>query len=205
MTDAIMSYFAEEEKSKEFFKKTIDIYDLFSIISELLGELGIMSEDVIDKNKISFKMIYPIDIAKTSEENVVVFDLYDRTRRSVNGITQLKPVLDYKAIDITTGKELSIESYDFTNTVLLHVYSASSEKLYQILRTLETIFLHYREWFNTNYRVKIMYDGIKTTAESHNLYHNRIYSKTICLTVETKAQFEMNYELVKSIETKIDK
>lgn len=199
----LLSFFAENKKEEEFYKKTIDIYDLFSIISELFEDLGLMSKDEVDKNKISFKMVYPIDLPQTIKENTVVFDLYDRSFTVYNERTQVKPQTIFKTIDTLEGREQNLLAYLFTNTVLLHVYSASSEKLYQILRTLELIFIQYKEWFQTNYRVKIEYEGIKTISESHNLYHNRIYSKTICLTVRTEAQFEHRYELVKSIEQQI--
>ena len=51
-------YEAEKKAEEEFYKKTIDIYDLFSIISELFKDLGLISTGDIDKNKISFKMIW---------------------------------------------------------------------------------------------------------------------------------------------------
>lgn len=188
------------KQSKAFYEKTIDIYGLFSIISELFEELGLLSEDIADKNKLSFKMVYPIDMIKTNNENIITFDLYSRSRSVVNGVTQNTPHIIHKAIDLVDGREKSLEAFSFTNTVLLHVYSTSSEKLYQILQTIELVFLQYKNWFNKNYRVKVVYDGIKTTAESHNLYHNRIYNKTICLTVTTEAQFEMNSEIVKNID-----
>ena len=200
----ILSFFLEGKAEESFYKKTIDIYDLFSIISELFEELGLISTDGIDKNKISFKMIYPIDLPETIKESTVVFDLYDRSRTVYNERTQVKPHTILKKTDTLEGREQNLLAYLFTNTVLLHVYSTSSEKLYQILQALELIFIQYKEWFNSNYRVKIEYDGIKTTAESHNLYHNRIYGKTICLTVRTEAQFEQKYELVKSIEQQIN-
>lgn len=196
----LLGLFAEKKKEEEFYKKTIDIYDLFSIISELFEDLGLISTDDIDKNKISFKMVYPIDLPESIKENVVIFDLYDRSRTVYNDRSQVKAQTILKQTDTLEGREQNLLAYLFTNTVLLHVYSASSEKLYQILRTIEQVFLQYKEWFNMNYRVKVEYEGIKTTAESNNLYHNRIYSKTICLTVRTEAQFEHRYELVKSIE-----
>lgn len=197
----ILDTLMENKREEAFFKKTVDIYDLFSIISELFGDLGLISTDSIDKNKISFKMVYPIDLPETNQENTVVFDLYDRSRTVYGDVTQMKPHEIYRYSDPVSGTEHNLQAYSFTNTVLLHAYSASSEKLYQILRTLELVFLNYKEWFNKNYRVKIEYLGIKTTAESHNLYHNRMYSKTICLTVRTEAQLEHQYELLKSIET----
>lgn len=198
----LMGSFMQTRKERDFYEKTIDIYDLFSIISELFEELGFLSLDTTDKNKVSFKMVYPIDLPETNKENVIIFDLYNRQRTVVNEVKQTKAQVIHKSFDPVSGLENNLQAFLFTNTVLLHVYSASSEKLYQILQTIELVFLQYKEWFNTNYRVKIEYDGIKTTAESHNLYHNRIYSKTICLTVRTEAQFEQKYELVKSIETK---
>lgn len=199
----LLSLFAEDKEEEKFYKKTIDIYDLFSIISELFEELGLVSTDGIDKNKISFKMVYPIDLPESITESVVVFDLYDRSRAVINERPQLKAQTILQKRNTLEGREQNLLAYLFTNTVLLHVYSASSEKLYQILRTLELVFVQYKEWFQTNYRVRIEYDGIKTTAESHNLYHNRIYGKSICLTVRTEAQFEQKYELVKSIEQQI--
>lgn len=199
----ILELFSESKAEEAFYKKTIDIYDLFSIISELFEDLGLISTDGIDKNKISFKMIYPIDLPESIQESTVVFDLYDRAYTVYNDVTQVKPQTILKRTDTLEGREQNLQAYLFTNTVLLHVYSASSEKLYQILRQLELVFIQYKEWFQSNYRVKVEYCGIKTTAESHNLYHNRIYGKTICLTVRTEAQFEHRYELVKSIEQQI--
>lgn len=199
----ILDLFAEKKAEEEFYKKTIDIYDLFSIISELFKDLGLISTGDIDKNKISFKMIYPIDLPESTEESVVIFDLYNRERTVYNDVQQVKAQTILKQTDTLEGREQNLLAYLFTNTVLLHVYSASSEKLYQILRTIEQVFLQYKDWFNLNYRVKIEYEGIRSVAESHNVYHNRINGKTICLTVRTEAQFEHRYELVKSIEQQI--
>lgn len=195
----ILELFAEKKAEEAFYKKTIDIYDLFSIISELFEDLGLISTSDIDKNKISFKMVYPIDLPESTEENVVIFDLYSREKTTYNDVKQVKAQTILKQTDTLEGREQNLLAYLFTNTVLLHVYSASSEKLYQVLRTVEQVFLQYNEWFNTNYRVKIEYEGIRSVAESHNVYHNRIFGKTICLTVRTEAQFERRYELVKSI------
>lgn len=195
----ILSLFAEKKAEEAFYKKTIDIYDLFSIISELFEDLGLISTGDIDKNKISFKMVYPIDLPESTEENVVIFDLYSREKTTYNDVKQVKAQTILKQTDTLEGREQNLLAYLFTNTVLLHVYSASSEKLYQVLRTVEQVFLQYNEWFNTNYRVKIEYEGIRSVAGSHNVYHNRIFGKTISLTVRTEAQFERRYELVKSI------
>lgn len=205
MSESFFTDFLENKRDNEFLTKAVDFYDLFSIISELFGELGLISDNA-DNSEVSFKLSYPIDMVKSNQENTVVFELLDRSlvnyNTSAGSISQVKAHSIQKYNDPISGVVKELCAYMFKNTVLLYVYSSSSEKLYQLLSTLESVLLRYREWFSKNHRVTVRYDGIRSDASGHNLYHNKMFCKVICLTAYTEAQFEQQYELVKSIDTK---
>lgn len=206
MLDNVFQELLEVKMEEKFLKKAIDFYDLFSIISELFEELGLISESSDNPSQVSFKLSYPTDMVQSNQENTVIFELLERKlvnySTSAGSIKQMKAHSIQKYADPVTGVQKDLSAYFFENKVLLYVYSASSEKLYQMLSALESIFLRYREWFSKNYRVKIEYNGIRSDASGHNTYHNSMGCKVICLTAYTEAQFEQQYELVKSIDTK---
>ena len=197
----------KNKRQENFLKQAVDFYDLFSIIQELFQEIGILNEgDSVDPNKVSFKFSYPSEFYDESTENTVAFDLLERKlviyNTSEGNVRQLRSHKINGYVDPVSGLEKELMAYFFQNKLQLYVYSTSSEKLYQILSTLESVLLKHREWFNKKYRVKIEYNGIISDASGHNLYHNRMFCKIICLTAYTEAQYEQHYETLDIIDAK---
>lgn len=193
------------KEDEKFLKQAVDFYDLFSIIQELFKELGILNtEDSTDPNKFSFKMSYPTEFYTENTENVVTFDLMTRQLTNYNtsegSVRQIRPHLIQKHKDPITGLQKDLMAYFFSNKLQLYVYSSSTEKLYQLLNTLESVLLRHKEWFNKTHRVKIEYNGIISEASGHNLYHNKMFCKIIQLTAYTEAQHEQFYETLDIID-----
>lgn len=191
----------ERKEQKDFLKKAIDIYGLFSIIQELFEKVDLLNKDgEVNPNKVSFKMAYPADFKENFNENLVIFEFVDRfftpLKTSSGVITQKRAQVIDRSDNFVTGQEETLLAYQFTNNLRLFVYSPSHEKLLQILQALEAVLLRYKSWFNENYRVKIEYKGITSDASGHNVYHNKMLCKAICLEAYTESQFEMAYEKV---------
>ena len=205
----VFDTFNSVKKQKQVINDCVDFYDIFNVIYELLEKLGTLNAEEKDPTKITFNFAYPDKSFTDETQNAVIFDIQERKRlvyeTSVGKISQDKPreLVDYP--DPVTGQITRQCSWSYENIVTLDVFSTSCERMYQILRYLETLFSKYDKYLQ-KYFTKIVYLGVFTRrVESHNLFKNRMFNKTLSLKIVTESPFELLFEEIQEInQTKID-
>ena len=191
----------EQEK---ILLQAVDFCGIFNVLYELFKKLGVLNEDSIDTQKLSFRLAYP-DYEFTKEtESVVVFDLHTRKRleldTSVGKIKQEKPRQLVSQKDIVTGQIKTISSYTYENNIALTVGSTSIEKLYQLVQYIETVLTQYSGYLQKYFR-KVIYLGMTSDATAPNLFKNRMVSRTLHIQIITEEMFTLLHEEIQDIKT----
>ena len=191
----------EQEK---ILLQAVDFCGIFNVLYELFKKLGVLNEDSIDTQKLSFRLAYP-DYEFTNEtESAVVFDLHTRKRleldTSVGKIKQEKPRELVSQKDIVTGQIKTISSYTYENNIALTVGSTSIEKLYQLVQYIETVLTQYSGYLQKYFR-KVIYLGMTSDATAPNLFKNRMVSRTLHIQIITEEMFTLLHEEIQDIKT----
>jgi hypothetical protein len=184
--------------------QAVDFCGIFNVLYELFKKLGVLNEDSIDTQKLSFRLAYP-DYEFTNEtESAVVFDLHTRKRleldTSVGKIKQEKPRELVSQKDIVTGQIKTISSYTYENNIALTVGSTSIEKLYQLVQYIETVLTQYSGYLQKYFR-KVIYLGMTSDATAPNLFKNRMVSRTLHIQIITEEMFTLLHEEIQDIKT----
>lgn len=184
--------------------QAVDFCGIFNVLYELFKKLGVLNEDSIDTQKLSFRLAYP-DYEFTKEtESAVVFDLHTRKRleldTSVGKIKQEKPRELVSQKDIVTGQIKTISSYTYENNIALTVGSTSIEKLYQLVQYIETVLTQYSGYLQKYFR-KVIYLGMTSDATAPNLFKNRMVSRTLHIQIITEEMFTLLHEEIQDIKT----
>ena len=129
-------------RQKEVLQSAVDFYGIFDVIYKLFDKLGVLSDQ--DNAKLNFIFAYPDKPFEDETRSVVTFDLLERKRlkyeTSAGSITQEKPRELVSQKDIVSGQIETFYSHSYENIITLDVYSTSSERMYQILSYLESVF-----------------------------------------------------------------
>ena len=201
--DSIFEEVLENKQQKEALSSSVDLQGIFGVIYDLFSRLGILNITEENTTGISLKFEYPD--SKFSDETIsaVIFDIEQRKRlvyqTSAGSISQEKPRELVTQRNVITGQVESFYSYSYENQVTLDVYSTSSERLLQIISYLETVFTKY-DGYLQKYFTKVLYLGMTSSnGNSHNLFKNRIFAKTIHLKIVTESPYTLLHEEIQEI------
>lgn len=199
--DNVFETLTNSSRQKEALSSSVDFYGIFDVIYKLFDKLGVLSPD--NNSNINFIFSYPDRTFEDESMNIITFDLVERKRlkyeTSAGNITQEKPRELVSQKDLISGQIETFYSYSYENIIALDVFSTSSEKMYQILSYLETVFTKY-DGYLQKYFTKVLYLGITSTSgTSHNLYKNRMSSKTIMLKIVTESPYSLLHEEIQKI------
>ena len=205
----IFETFDTIDRQKQIINNSVDFYNIFNVIYGLLEKLGVLNVEEKDPTKITFNFAYPDKSFTDETQNAVIFEIQERKRlayeTSAGKISQEKPRELVEYYDAVTGQVTRQYSWSYENIVTLDVFSTSCERMYQIIKYLETLFSKYDKYLQ-KYFTKTIYLGVFTRkVESHNLFKNRMFNKTISLKIVTESPFELLFEEIQDInQTKID-
>lgn len=201
--DSIFGEVLENKQQKEALSSSVDLQGIFGVIYDLFSRLGILNITEENTTGISLKFEYPD--SKFSDETIsaVIFDIEQRKRlvyqTSAGSISQEKPRELVTQRNVITGQIESFYSYSYENQVTLDVYSTSSERLLQIISYLETVFTKY-DGYLQKYFTKVLYLGMTSSnGNSHNLFKNRMFAKTIHLKIVTESPYTLLHEEIQEI------
>lgn len=201
--DSIFGEVLENKQQKEALSSSVDLQGIFGVIYDLFSRLGILNVTEENTTGISLKFEYPD--SKFSDETIsaVIFDIEQRKRlvyqTSAGSISQEKPRELVTQRNVITGQIESFYSYSYENQVTLDVYSTSSERLLQIISYLETVFTKY-DGYLQKYFTKVLYLGMTSSnGNSHNLFKNRMFAKTIHLKIVTESPYTLLHEEIQEI------
>lgn len=201
--DSIFGEVLENKQQKEALSSSVDLQGIFGVIYDLFSRLGILNTTEENTTGISLKFEYPD--SKFSDETIsaVIFDIEQRKRlvyqTSAGSISQEKPRELVTQRNVITGQIESFYSYSYENQVTLDVYSTSSERLLQIISYLETVFTKY-DGYLQKYFTKVLYLGMTSSnGNSHNLFKNRMFAKTIHLKIVTESPYTLLHEEIQEI------
>lgn len=201
--DSIFGEVLENKQQKEALSSSVDLQGIFGVIYDLFSKLGILNVTEENTTGISLKFEYPD--SKFSDETIsaVIFDIEQRKRlvyqTSAGSISQEKPRELVTQRNVITGQVESFYSYSYENQVTLDVYSTSSERLLQIISYLETVFTKY-DGYLQKYFTKVLYLGMTSSnGNSHNLFKNRMFAKTIHLKIVTESPYTLLHEEIQEI------
>ena len=201
--DSIFGEVLENKQQEEALSSSVDLQGIFGVIYDLFSRLGILNVTEENTTGISFKFEYPD--SKFSDETIsaVIFDIEQRKRlvyqTSAGSISQEKPRELVTQRNVITGQIESFYSYSYENQVTLDVYSTSSERLLQIISYLETVFTKY-DGYLQKYFTKVLYLGMTSSnGNSHNLFKNRMFAKTIHLKIVTESPYTLLHEEIQEI------
>lgn len=201
--DSIFGEVLENKQQKEALSSSVDLQGIFGVIYDLFSRLGILNVTEENTTGISLKFEYPD--SKFSDETIsaVIFDIEQRKRlvyqTSAGSISQEKPRELVTQRNVITGQVESFYSYSYENQVTLDVYSTSSERLLQIISYLETVFTKY-DGYLQKYFTKVLYLGMTSSnGNSHNLFKNRMFAKTIHLKIVTESPYTLLHEEIQEI------
>ena len=201
--DSIFGEVLENRQQEEALSSSVDLQGIFGVIYDLFSRLGILNVTEENTTGISLKFEYPD--SKFSDETIsaVIFDIEQRKRlvyqTSAGSISQEKPRELVTQRNVITGQIESFYSYSYENQVTLDVYSTSSERLLQIISYLETVFTKY-DGYLQKYFTKVLYLGMTSSnGNSHNLFKNRMFAKTIHLKIVTESPYTLLHEEIQEI------
>ena len=201
--DSIFGEVLENKQQEEALSSSVDLQGIFGVIYDLFSRLGILNVTEENTTGISLKFEYPD--SKFSDETIsaVIFDIEQRKRlvyqSSAGSISQEKPRELVTQRNVITGQIESFYSYSYENQVTLDVYSTSSERLLQIISYLETVFTKY-DGYLQKYFTKVLYLGMTSSnGNSHNLFKNRMFAKTIHLKIVTESPYTLLHEEIQEI------
>ena len=201
--DNIFGEVLENKQQEEALSSSVDLQGIFGVIYDLFSRLGILNVTEENTTGISLKFEYPD--SKFSDETIsaVIFDIEQRKRlvyqTSAGSISQEKPRELVTQRNVITGQIESFYSYSYENQVTLDVYSTSSERLLQIISYLETVFTKY-DGYLQKYFTKVLYLGMTSSnGNSHNLFKNRMFAKTIHLKIVTESPYTLLHEEIQEI------
>ena len=201
--DSIFGEVLENKQQEEALSSSVDLQGIFGVIYDLFSRLGILNVTEENTTGISLKFEYPD--SKFSDETIsaVIFDIEQRKRlvyrTSAGSISQEKPRELVTQRNVITGQIESFYSYSYENQVTLDVYSTSSERLLQIISYLETVFTKY-DGYLQKYFTKVLYLGMTSSnGNSHNLFKNRMFAKTIHLKIVTESPYTLLHEEIQEI------
>ena len=201
--DSIFGEVLENKQQEEALSSSVDLQGIFGVIYDLFSRLGILNVTEENTTGISLKFEYPD--SKFSDETIsaVIFDIEQRKRlvyqTSAGSISQEKPRELVTQRNVITGQLESFYSYSYENQVTLDVYSTSSERLLQIISYLETVFTKY-DGYLQKYFTKVLYLGMTSSnGNSHNLFKNRMFAKTIHLKIVTESPYTLLHEEIQEI------
>jgi hypothetical protein len=201
--DSIFGEVLENKQQEEALSSSVDLQGIFGVIYDLFSRLGILNTTEENTTGISLKFEYPD--SKFSDETIsaVIFDIEQRKRlvyqTSAGSISQEKPRELVTQRNVITGQIESFYSYSYENQVTLDVYSTSSERLLQIISYLETVFTKY-DGYLQKYFTKVLYLGMTSSnGNSHNLFKNRMFAKTIHLKIVTESPYTLLHEEIQEI------
>ena len=201
--DSIFGEVLENKQQEEALSSSVDLQGIFGVIYDLFSRLGILNITEESTTGISLKFEYPD--SKFSDETIsaVIFDIEQRKRlvyqTSAGSISQEKPRELVTQRNVITGQLESFYSYSYENQVTLDVYSTSSERLLQIISYLETVFTKY-DGYLQKYFTKVLYLGMTSSnGNSHNLFKNRMFAKTIHLKIVTESPYTLLHEEIQEI------
>lgn len=201
--DSIFGEVLENKQQEEALSSSVDLQGIFGVIYDLFSRLGILNVTEENTTGISLKFEYPD--SKFSDETIsaVIFDIEQRKRlvyqTSAGSISQEKPRELVTQRNVITGQVKSFYSYSYENQVTLDVYSTSSERLLQIISYLETVFTKY-DGYLQKYFTKVLYLGMTSSnGNSHNLFKNRMFAKTIHLKIVTESPYTLLHEEIQEI------
>lgn len=201
--DSIFGEVLENKQQEEALSSSVDLQGIFGVIYDLFSRLGILNTTEENTTGISLKFEYPD--SKFSDETIsaVIFDIEQRKRlvyqTSAGSISQEKPRELVTQRNVITGQVESFYSYSYENQVTLDVYSTSSERLLQIISYLETVFTKY-DGYLQKYFTKVLYLGMTSSnGNSHNLFKNRMFAKTIHLKIVTESPYTLLHEEIQEI------
>ncbi len=201
--DSIFGEVLENKQQEEALSSSVDLQGIFGVIYDLFSRLGILNVTEENTTGISLKFEYPD--SKFSDETIsaVIFDIEQRKRlvyqTSAGSISQEKPRELVTQRNVITGQVESFYSYSYENQVTLDVYSTSSERLLQIISYLETVFTKY-DGYLQKYFTKVLYLGMTSSnGNSHNLFKNRMFAKTIHLKIVTESPYTLLHEEIQEI------
>ena len=193
----------DNKQQTEALSSSVDLQGIFGVIYDLFSRLGILNITEESTTGISLKFEYPD--SKFSDETIsaVIFDIEQRKRlvyqTSAGSISQEKPRELVTQRNVITGQIESFYSYSYENQVTLDVYSTSSERLLQIISYLETVFTKY-DGYLQKYFTKVLYLGMTSSnGNSHNLFKNRMFAKTIHLKIVTESPYTLLHEEIQEI------
>lgn len=201
--DNIFGQVLDNRKQEKALSSSVDLQGIFSVIYDLFSKLGVLNTTEESSSGISFKFTYPDHKFEDETKSSVIFDIDQRKRlvyqTSAGAITQEKPRELVSQKDIVTGQIESFYSYSYENQVSLDVYSTSSERLLQIISYLETVFTKY-DGYLQKYFTKVIYIGMTSSnGNSHNLFKNRMFAKTIHLKIVTESPYTLLHEEIQEI------
>ena len=201
--DSIFGEVLDNKQQTEALSSSVDLQGIFGVIYDLFSRLGILNITEESTTGISLKFEYPD--SKFSDETIsaVIFDIEQRKRlvyqTSAGSISQEKPRELVTQRNVITGQIESFYSYSYENQVTLDVYSTSSERLLQIISYLETVFTKY-DGYLQKYFTKVLYLGMTSSnGNSHNLFKNRMFAKTIHLKIVTESPYTLLHEEIQEI------
>ena len=199
----------EQQEIERSLKKSVDYTEIFTVLYDLFKKQGIL-EDVEpndyreDTDKLSFSFSHPIASTDSNWNCKVVFDIVKRVHltyeTSAGPIKQEKPRQVATYFDTATGQRKVRMSYSYMNDIELTVIASSNEKMYEILKYLETTLTRDKGILLTRF-TKLLYSGIHNNGiTTINTPWNRpVYSKTICFSVVTETAFTLLHEEIQQI------
>lgn len=202
--DNVFTEVLDNKRQKEVLGSSVDFYGIFDVLYKLFDKLGVLSTETSEDNAgINFLFGYPDKTFTDETKSIITFDILERKRlvydTSAGKITQEKPRELLSQKDIVSGQIETFYSYSYENIVSLNVYSTSSERMYQLLAYLETVFTKY-DGYLQKYFTKLIYLGITSTSgSSHNLFKNRLATKTIMLKIVTDSPYSLLHEEIQQI------
>ena len=202
-SDNIFNEVIENKQQEVALSSSVDLQGIFSVIYDLFSKLGIVNITEENSTKINFRFEYPDSKFTDETKSAVIFDIEQRKRlvyqTSAGSISQEKPRELVTQKNVITGQLESFYSYSYENQVTLDVYSTSSERLLQIISYLETVFTKY-DGYLQKYFTKVLYLGMTSSnGNSHNLFKNRMFAKTIHLKIVTESPYTLQHEEIQEI------
>lgn len=207
-TDLFHNILQKDLQDKEF-DKAINFCDIFKTLTDLFRKLGVLDEGNSDeRHDISFRFSYPDFEYKNEYENLVLFDILERTvtvseGMYTSGTKQVKPILLRSQKDIVSGQIIDTEMRLYDNIVAFKVYSTSVQRLYQLVSYIETVLIKHKGYLHKHLVYAPQYLGMSATEFAENHYKNRMFSKTLTFKLTTAEISLLAHEELQIIERKL--
>lgn len=180
-----------------FKKESIDIYEFYNVLYKLFEDLGILTSEHEEKDKIAFRLGRPEDLYQNSL-NLVTMELGERSIRTINDRKQTQHRLVSSGYNPVNGQIEETYIVSYVNEVLITVTTEKQDQLFRLIEYLEDVFIKHKGRLEQNV---VTLEYLKTTGTHYytNNASTKMQSKTIVLIVYTQKTYTRLKEQIQQI------